>query len=153
MGQLNRLFGSRGVVSFCPFEADEPTVNLMATLFEGRETALPSITESYEAYFKGRSIAYTPNLPPSLQRLMDLLHHSVAFSNGDGKRLVTELLCLSSVIGEHWVVWSSTTSNPTTDWCGVVPRGTEPQLTGVVDIILKMVEGETLLVRDRSRMA
>ena len=82
MGQLNWLFGSRGVVSFCPFEADEPTVNLMATLFEGRETALPSITESYEAYFEGRSIAYTPNLPPSLQRLMDLLHHSVAFSNG-----------------------------------------------------------------------
>ena len=151
MGQLNRLFGSRGVASFCPFEADEPTVNLMVTLFEGRETTLPSVTESYEAYFEGRSIADIPNLPPSLQRLMDLLRHCAAadhnpFSNGAGKQFLTELLCLSSVIGEHWVVRSSTTSNPTTDWCGVVPQGTEPQLTGVVDIMLKTVEGETLLV-------
>ena len=70
----------------------------------------------------------------------------LTFLNGAGKQFLTELLCLSSVIGEHWVVRSSTTSNPTTDWCGVVPRGTEPQLTGVVDIMLKTVEGETLLV-------
>ena len=63
MGQLNRLFGSRGVVSFCPFEADEPTVNLMATVFEGRETALPSVTEAYEAYLEGLWSADIPNLP------------------------------------------------------------------------------------------
>ena len=84
---------------------------------------------------------------------MDLLRHCAAadhnpFSNGAGKQFVTELLCLSSVMGEHWIVRSSTTTNPTTDWCGVVPRGTEPKITGVVDIILKTVEGETLLLAE-----
>ena len=40
-------------------------------------------------------------------------------SKGVAHRVV---MSLSSIIGEWWVVGASTTSNPRTDWCGVVPR-------------------------------
>ena len=40
-------------------------------------------------------------------------------SKGVAHRVV---MSLSSVIGERWAVGESTTSNPRTDWCGVVPR-------------------------------
>ena len=80
-----------------------------------------------------------------------LLRHCAAtkhplFSNGAGKAFVSQLLSLSSITGEQWVVRSSTTSNPLTDWCGVVPGLREPAITGVVDILLQTMAGEPLLV-------
>ena len=48
-----------------------------------------------------------------------LAKHSGDASKGVAHRVV---MSLSLVIGEWWVVGASTTSNPRTDWCGVVPR-------------------------------
>ena len=114
------------------------------------------MTEIYDGYFERRHrstlLPDITNLPPCLLQLVSLLRHCAAtkhplLSNGAGKHFVSELLSLSSVVGEQWVVRSST-SNQGTDWCGVVPGANEPNITGVVDVFLQTVVGQTLLVAE-----
>ena len=151
MEKLNDLFKSRCVVSFTNFD-DEPTVQLTERVFEGCECLLPIAMEVYEGCLERQpTLPVIPDLPPCLIQLFALLRHCAAtkhplFSNGAGKAFVSQLLSLSSITGEQWVVRSSTTSNPLTDWCRVVPGLREPAITGVVDILLQTMAGEPLLV-------
>ena len=58
------------------------------------------------------------------------------FSNGAGKAFVAELLKLSATVGETWLPKLSTTTDP------------RHGVTGVADVILETIQGETLLVAE-----
>ena len=82
MDLLNQLFKCRAVVTFCHFEADEPTVDLLDRIFQGRENVLPAVTEIYDGYFERRHrstlLPDITNLPPCLLQLVSLLRHCAA---------------------------------------------------------------------------
>ena len=58
------------------------------------------------------------------------------FYNGAGKTFLVELLTLLLVGGMSCFTKVSTTTSSNTDWCGRVPAKGEPNVCGVVDVLL-----------------
>ena len=79
----------------------------------------------------------------------DALQDALFFSNGSGKSFVYELLKLADLFVPTWVPTMSTTADPWSDWYGLpVCAGDRHRITGVADVMLQTLQGETLLVAE-----
>ena len=128
------------------------SVGLFSHIFQGsRAKVMKAYTDFFFSTKKTIGIRIQ-DVPAPLAPIFMLLQYCKVnehklLSNGAGKYFLSHLLSLGPYvdIGHDWMVKMSTTSDPRSDWCGVVSLE-NPRISGVVDVLVETMNGTKLVV-------